>query len=230
MDANMALALEDFVPVILSGIGLTLLTRMIWELERGLGQMAAIGTVITVIGGLLKASAKVVWAVTGDDILWMSQSLFPMLGIGFTLFGWSLYQVRRVFQNKPPLSMPWLVPAIVIAIFGGFSIYVGIAGGPWKLVMLALATLANLSFHIMLIGASWKRGMRLVGALFLIDMLIVLLMSGMAPSMEQTIAMQWFEQLMQSFSQGCFALASWQYGRNVLASYRQPIMAQPALG
>lgn len=46
MEYTLGLALEDYLPVLFSIAGLTLLTRMIWRMERSLGQLALAGTIL----------------------------------------------------------------------------------------------------------------------------------------------------------------------------------------
>lgn len=229
MEYTLALALEDYLPVIFSAIGLGLLARMVGQMDRALGRMALIGVVLTISGGLLKATWKLIIAASGIDIVWMSQSLFPLMGPGFTLMAWSIWQARRVMHGKAPQRAFWLVPTLVIVAFVALAAYVATAGGPWRLIMLAMTTLANFAILLMLAAAAWRRKMWPTGGIFCLNLVIILMLSQMA-QMEQTIAFQWTEQLIQTASQGCFALAAWQISRRMEAGYRQTLALQPAMG
>lgn len=227
MQYTVPLALEDYLTVIFSGIGLALLTQMVAQLDRRLGRMALIGTILTVAGGALKATGKLVMAWGGPDLPVLNLGLFPLIAPGFTLMAWALYQIRRVFRNQPPLRRPWLVPTLVIALFGAASLAIGVAGGPWRVVLILQSTLGNLAILIMLISAAWGRKMWLAGTLFLITLVVVLLMSQMAQIPFQRIEMVWFEQVSQTLAQALFALGAWQYGQMVKETYGPRLVAQP---
>jgi hypothetical protein len=228
MQYSVTLALEDYLTVIFSTIGLALLTRMIGQLNRELGRMALLGTILACTGGVLKASGKLVMAVGGPDLPVLNQGLFPLIAPGFTLMAWALYQIRRTMRSQPPLRQPWVVPALLIVLFGAGALALGLAGGPWRVVLILQSTLANLAVLIMLIAAAWGRKMWLTGALFLTTLVVVLAMSQMARMPIQSIALVWGEQLSQTIAQALFALAAWQYGQSVVATYSRGLAAQPA--
>ncbi|WP_129674437.1 hypothetical protein [Candidatus Chloroploca sp. Khr17] len=222
------LALQDYMTVIFSAIGLIILTRMMMQMDRSIGRMATIGAILIVLGGLLKASGKLIISATGTEIGWMYHGLFPMIAPGFTIFGWSLYQVRRMLREQPPLKRPWMVPAIVIGLFAVFSVVIGQAGGPWRVPLILLASIGNIGMLVMLMLAAWGRKMWTTGALFLTTMLVVLLMSQMANMTFNTIAMVWFEQISQSIAQALFALGAWQYSQAIETTYIRRMVVSPA--
>lgn len=228
MEYTVGLALEDYLTVVFSGIGLALLTRMIGQLDRGLGRMALIGMVLTIAGGALKASGKLVMALGGPDLPVLNQALFPLIAPGFTLFAWSLYQIRRAFRDQPPLRRPWLVPAVLIGFFAVSSLSIGLAGGPWRVPLILLSSLANVTLLVMLIMAAWGRKMWVTGALFLFTMIVVLVMSQLAQIPFQSIEMIWFEQISQTIAQALFAVGAWQYGQRIEATYGARMAMQPA--
>ncbi|MFQ3661723.1 MAG: hypothetical protein SNJ69_04925 [Chloroflexaceae bacterium] len=222
------LALQDYMTVIFSALGLAILTRMVFQLNRSLGRMALVGTVLIVLGGVLKASGKLVSAAGGPDVALLHQGLFPLIAPGFTLIAWSLYQVRRVFRDQPPLSRPWLVPTVVIVVFGAGVLALALAGGPWKVPLILLATVGNVGMLVMLALAAWGRKMWVTGGLFLVTLLVVLVMSQLANMKEVSIGMIWFEQITQTIAQMLFALAAWNYSQKVEALYARPLAAQAA--
>ena len=69
---SLALALEDFVPVVLTAIGLLLIVRMIDRVDRGAGAWAALGAILVVAGGLSRATWKLVMAAGGPDLVLLS--------------------------------------------------------------------------------------------------------------------------------------------------------------
>jgi hypothetical protein len=225
---TVTLALEDYLTVVFSALGLALLTRMISQMDRAVGRMALLGTSLAVTGGVLKATGKLVLALGGPNLPVLNLGLFPLIAPGFTLMAWALYQIRRNLRSQPPLRQPWLVPGVLIVLFGAAALALGLAGGPWRVVLIAQSTLMNITALVLLIVAAWGRKLWLTGGLFLISMLVVLAMSHMASLPIQTLTMVWGEQISQTLAQMLFALGAWQYGEHVTTTYRQRLVAQSA--
>lgn len=228
MEYTIPLALQDYMTVIFSALGLTLLTRMISSIDRDLGRMALIGMVMVVTGGVFKATGKLVIAAGGPTLDWLYHGLFPLIAPGFTIFVWALYQVRRHFRDQAPLKRPWLVPLVLIALFGAGSIALGAAGGPWRVVLIMQATLANIVMLVMLAVAAWRRELRGAAVLFMVTLTVVLVMSQLARMPITDIRIVWFEQITQTIAQALFAFAAWQYGQVMTNSYRQRLALQTA--
>lgn len=227
MEYPLALALEDYLPVLFSIAGLVLLSRMIWRMDRSLGWLAAVGTFLIGTGGLMKATGKLVMAFGGSDVALLNLALFPLIAPGFTMVAWAFFQVGRTWNDQPVRPRTWIVPVVIIAVFSSISLTIWTNGGPWRLIFLLLATLANIVLSILLIRAVWQREMRLVAGLFLTNLLITLAMSQMAQIPMQTIALQWFEQLTQTVGQCCFLLASWQFSQQMERRYVPRLALQP---
>lgn len=220
------LALQDYMTVIFSALGLAILTRMVHQFNRELGRMALAGMALIVLGGFLKASGKLVSAAGGPDLALLHQGLFPLIAPGFALMAWSLYQIRRVFRDQPPLRRPWLAPAILIVVSGLGAFALAMAGGPWKAPLILLATIGNVGMLIMLALAAWGRKMWFTGALFIVALVVVLIMSQLANLKDVSIGMIWFEQITQTIAQMLFALAAWNFSQKVEALYARPLAAQ----
>ncbi|WP_129630340.1 hypothetical protein [Candidatus Oscillochloris fontis] len=225
MQYPVELALEDYLTVIFSGIGLILLTKMVFEMDRTLGRMALIGSILTISGGALKATGKLVMSMDGPDLPYLNLGLFPLIAPGFTLVGWSLFQVRKIMQGRPVSRQPWLVPAIVLGVFALGSGALFTVGGPWRVPLILLSSVANISLLVMLAIAAWKRDMKMASVFYITTLVVVLVMSQMAQIKFDNLGVIWFEQLSQTFAQALFAFASWKYGHAAVVSYR----SSPAL-
>jgi hypothetical protein len=225
---TVTLALEDYLTVVFSALGLALLTRMVGQMERTAGRMALFGTSFIVAGGALKATGKLVLALGGPNLPILNLGLFPLIAPGFTLMTWALYQMRRNLQGQPLLRWPWLVPGGLSILFGTAALALGLAGGPWRVVLLVQSTLMNIATLVLLIVAAWGCKLWLTSALFLISMLVVLVMSQMASLPIQTLAMVWGEQISQTLAQMLFALGAWQYGAYITTTYRPRLVTQSA--
>ncbi len=218
MEYSLGLALEDFLPVLFSALGLFILAGMIRRIDRGSGTMAYLGFALVALGGLLKASWKLVYVTSGQDVVWMADSLFVLLGPGFTFFAWALWSAQQALAGKTIPRNVWLRPLGVIALFGVGAISASVfAGGrTWNYILLTLTTFANLAVGVLLIRQSRQQGLTLAAALFLVNLVVVFAMSGMARIENQTIALQWFEQIVNTLGQGAFAFAAWQLSRDTL--------------
>ncbi len=215
MEYSLALALEDYLPVIFSIIGVSLIARAIWRLDRGLGAMAFVGVGLMAVGGVLKATWKLLMALNGADIPLFSQALFPMIAPGFTLITVAVYSYTRQLRGKAGLRWPWLAPLIIIGLFGGGSALIAANGGPWRVPLIMLATIANVTLLLLLAVGAWKRNMRPLAVVFVVVLLVIIGMSQMATNVPQTIAMQWFEQIAQTLAQLAFCLGVWQLTRRM---------------
>lgn len=215
MEYSLALALEDYLPVIFSLVGVWFIARTVSQLDRGLGSMVYVGLGLLAVGGVLKATWKLLMALNGTDVPLFSQALFPMIAPGFTLIATAVYSYTRQLQGKPGLRRPWLVPLIVIALFGGGSALIASNGGPWRVPLIMLATLGNTALLLMLAIGAWRRNMRPLAVVFVIVLLTIIGMSQMANNVPQTIPVQWFEQIVQTLAQIAFCLGTWQLTRQM---------------
>ncbi len=210
MEYSLALALEDYLPVIFSIIGVSLLSRAIWQRDRALGRMAFVGVGLMAIGGVLKATWKLLMAINGTDVPLFSQALFPMIAPGLTLIAVAMYNYTRLLKGKAGIRWFWLVPLIIIGLFVSGSVLIAANGGPWRVPLIMLATIANVTLLIMLAIEAWKRNMRAIAVVFIVVLVVVIGMSQMANNVPQTIAVQWFEQIAQTLAQLAFCLGIWQ--------------------
>jgi hypothetical protein len=87
----------------------------------------------------------------------------------------------------------------------------------WKIPLLAVMTLSSLGAQGILTYISFKRKARLAAYLFIVAVLCMLGMSGMASGSEQTVAVQWIEESMNASGQLAFAAACWLLYRDYAA-------------
>ena len=215
MDYTVSLALVDFLPVILSGIGVFLIARMIGRFDATSGKVAYLAATLIVLGGLTKVVWKFTIAATGIDLLGVDNMLFVFLGPGFTLFSWSLWNAQQVMQGKAIAKNVWLRPLGVIALFGIGAISARLAQPgerTWFFILMTLTTFANMAVSVLVIRQSLWQAQKLAAALFIVNLVGVFALNGMA-RVDQTIAMQWVEEGLQVFIQLAFAVAAWMMTR-----------------
>jgi hypothetical protein len=185
---------------------------MVAHINAMQGNVAALGAILTVAGGFFKALWKTFMASTGGtlDINWMEDGLFVFMAPGYTLLAWSVWQTVRTVQGKKTFNT-WLAPVIIIAIMfaGSFYLYTSNPTSPaWERILLSVMVLATVITGILLIVFGFRQKLPLAGWLFIINLVGIFLLNGLARMDDQTIALQWIEESINTVSWLCFAIAA----------------------
>jgi len=210
MEYTISLALVDFLPVIFTTVGFYFLYKMVTHVDATQGKVFLVGAVLTVIGGFLKATWKLNIAASGNDIRWMDDGMFAWMAVGYTLIFWSIWQTVRTVQGKKALNS-WIVPTVLSALTlaGAYYLYTSMPESrSWKFTLLGVMSLASIFTSVLLIIFAFRQKLSLAGALFVVNLIVIFLMNGLARMPEQTIALQWIEESINSISWFCFAIAS----------------------
>ncbi len=212
MDYTLSLALVDFLPVGFTAIGLYFIYRMVAHIHVWQGNVAALGAVLTVAGGFFKALWKLLMALSGGtiDINWMEDGLFVFMAPGYTLLAWSVWQTVRAVQGKKVFNT-WLAPVILITIMfaGSYYLYTSNPASPaWERLLLSVMVLATVITGILLIVFGFRQELPLAGWLFIINLVGIFLLNGLARLDDQTIALQWIEESINTVAWLSFAFAS----------------------
>lgn len=196
MDTNMLpLALFDFVPNIAYLVGAYFLVRLILR-ERGTrcGRMFMAGALLVFLGGALKATWKLIFVLTGQDLTLLSEQQFVLLAVGFTGTVTAIILLAREWGRKERSGSgpgPATLPAMAA----------------WKIPFLLVMTLAQLGALGILAYLGFRRKLPLAGALFAVTFTATLAMAILA-STPQNIAVQWIEEGVNSLGQVCFAVGA----------------------
>ena len=211
-DYSLALALFDYLPVAMSALGLGLLAQLLSRVLPGALGWLLVGAGLVVAGGLSKATWKLIWVLTGQDIEVLDALLFICIAPGMILLAchaaaasWRWRNAAAAVhpgRNSLLLAAPLLVAAGLAAAFA--------EGRAWFFVLLAAGATANIVLALMLVRLSWVWGRRSTGAFFLLSILLTLGLSALARIPEQTAALQWLEETINLVAQGCFALGVWR--------------------
>jgi hypothetical protein len=216
---TLGLALEDFIPVIFSSIGLYFVSRMVGNVNARLGQMASIGWILVTIGGFLKATWKLIMALTQTqtNIVWFDKGMFIWMSAGFTLLAFALWFMGEIRSGKQPERV-WIGPAVVLGLSLIAILFTGFPDpnvNTWRFILLGVMTIGNVVMVILLIQQARANSQNLLAVLFLVNIVIVFILSGLARIPDQTIPLQWTEQLLNTFAQGAFAYAAWKLSQTV---------------
>jgi hypothetical protein len=212
MTPTIALALEDFLPVLLTLLALLLLTRMIFSVDQRSGYAAVLGLILVVLGGTLKATSKLLWVVFGESIPWMENSLFLLLAPGFASLTWAIWCSQRRFFRKVQTRYVSQVPVLFIFFIGAGNIYFNTSGQgrSWFFVLLSLVVVMSSLMVVLLSKYAWHYGLKSTALLFLLYLVITLLMNGMAQTPSSSLEMEWAKQSVNTAAAAILAFASWR--------------------
>jgi hypothetical protein len=189
---SLGLCLFDFVPNVAFGVGAFFLVRMARiVLGRRCAWPMTGGVLLVFFGGLLKAIWKLLYASGLGDVRVFSEAQFVLLAPGFLLVFTSMVMCMRSDRRGAQGDGQQTVLALAI----------------WKIPFLIVTTLCSIGAYGLLSYMAFRKGTRLAAVLFIVAVLCLLGMSGMA-SGEQTVARQWIEQSVNSAGQAAFALGS----------------------
>lgn len=211
---SLALALEDFVPVLLTAIGLFLIVRMIRRVDRSAGAWAALGAVMVVGGGLSRATWKLVMAAGGPDLVPLFLALYVLLVAGYLLFVMALWRGWQATNGRRARVPTWAAAAVALVVLLPLTAVLAPAGGR-ILPLLWLFTATGASVVASLLLARWARriGRQGLGWLFIVSMVVTLLLNGLARAEAQSEALQWVEQVLNTLNQGAFLLGAFMLER-----------------
>jgi urease accessory protein len=191
-------------------VGLFFLARWTSFLDQKLGRLAYFGGILIVLGGFMKAAWKLIFHISELDIAWLSESLFVLMGPGFTFLTWAFYSARRSLYTGHAVPYSWLFPSLISI----FALTLALAfqqGRTWSFILLGLTTLANSALSVLLIRQALQQRLTLAALLFGLNLILIFGMAGMARVPTQTIRLQWIEQLINTLSQGAFTYAAFLF-------------------
>jgi len=111
-------AIEDFVPVLLSAAGLWLISRWVGSTDTRLGGWAIVGTALVALGGLSKATHKLLLTTANADVTLLDAALFPLLAAGFAVVAASVWSAAH--PHRPVLASLLAAPVVWVI---GFAAY-----------------------------------------------------------------------------------------------------------
>ena len=209
-EINLPLAVEDYLPVALFAIGLFFIAKLISNRNKQAGNVAFFGGILVTLGGLFKASWKLIQALGGADIPFLNNSLFVLLSSGFICVAWAFWKSR---SGETSWGNLLVVPIVLILIVWAIAGYIGFftESRAWFFLLLGATTLANIALLFQLILLSYKNRLWFVIGLYLINLIVIF---ALARSADQTVTMQWIKQIITTISQLSFAVASWKLLQN----------------
>jgi hypothetical protein len=195
---GLALAGEDFVPVLLAGLGTLVLGQYAGRVLPAVRVPALLAGALVTLGGLAKAVWKLLVAAEPcRNYPVLENLLFPCLAFGFAGIACALVGVWRRRQA------PWW-PFLLLPVLGGAAALA--VWDTWPLLIVS-------AIGAVLVGVLASRlcrrdGDRLGAVLFVVYIVGTLVLPPLAGRPDQSQELQWGEQLTNTVVQLCFLLGA----------------------
>ena len=195
---GLALAIEDFVPVLLAGAGSVVLGQAAGRAVPAVRVPALLAGALITLGGLAKAVWKLLVAAEPcRNYPFLENLLFPCLAFGFAGVAWALVSVRgrRLVGRWSFFVLP------IVA-----SIAALIVSDTWPLLI--AAAIAGITVGVLTLLMSRSYGDRVGVGLFVVYILGIMVLPPLGSRPDQSEQLQWIEQLTNSVVQLCYLLGA----------------------
>ena len=210
---SLGLALFDYLPVLLSVFGLYLLALALARTLPASRLPAMVGVCLIAAGGLSKASWKLWWVLSQEDLVVLANMLFILMAPGFLLLAVHCYSAQRIWHQRgaPSTARSNTIAATAIVLLAvAVSLAAKEDGKSWFFILLAVASLANIAISSILIRLSWRCDQRATAALFALSISLIVSLGGLSRFSAGSAPLQWLAECLNTAAHGSFALAMWR--------------------
>lgn len=214
---TIALALFDYVPIAFSALALTLIVKKLrHESSLAVSSLATLGAILIVLGGLSKATWKLILSGFSTNIMALNNSLFICLSAGFLLLAYALFSARTPAKDNSVNSSTAI--ALIFIASGGAALLAGTFSESryWVFYLIGFTTMANTAVIFLLVRQALRSQLYLAAILLMVNLVGIFTLSALSRLPDQTAALQWMEELCNTGAQAAFAYAAWrlyQYSR-----------------
>jgi hypothetical protein len=198
----LSLALQNFMPVLLSAAALWNFGRMLARDGATSAAAASIAMLLIVLGGSMKAFWKLLMSMWNIDVPLLSVALFPLIAPGFALLALTVLRVRA--------SRAKLAIAAIVAVLLGSAVSATAGVTMWKMPLLTLLTTAMLACAIGLVRRARAERDSLSTVLVLTYTLTSFGLSGIAAAGAGSLSLQWTEQIVSTLGASALLWAAWR--------------------
>lgn len=234
-DFTLGLALFDFVPVIFTGLAAWFLAQTVTAQGVPTPRLAFVGAALLLAAGLSKAAWKLIATLTGEDLAWLANLLFPLMAPGFVLLAVGMWGVARRAGGRPVPASLWIGPLAAIAGVYALAAYRGIDPGierGWFMPMMGLASVGNLGLTAILIGLAIRARRFGLVSLFVLNLAMIFALIPIAQINPKPVSLHWLEQTVSAGGAAAFALACYRLQRHLGLAPPRPrgtVQAEPAV-
>lgn len=184
------MAIVDFIPVALFFTAALLLLRDLYnKMVKGAYALLAAGSIMVLIGGIYKATWKILYALNVCDFTVLGESLFPLQAPGFVLFGLALIGMFTKYNKEKGKQERLLSVGTVPLFFSNMPFVVlqivGCSSAQWCLFAIAL-----------------RMKKKLAAVLFVLAFVFMLGMGYLSSKFDDSSSMHWVAQFVNILSQG----------------------------
>ena len=181
---TVTMAIVDFIPVVLFFIAAVILQNDLYtKLSKTKYTLLSAGSLMIFVGGTLKATWKILYALNICDYQALDISFFPFQGIGFLLVFLSLTGICSKKFNKLYSVVPVFtsnMPFVILQV-------IGCAGT-----------------QFMLMGKSLQMKKKSAFVMYIIAFIFMLGMGYLSAKFDDSSSMHWLAQCTNIISQGAF--------------------------
>ena len=207
-DFSIAMALVDYVPVLLFAAAALLLQRDLYhKMSKGAFALFAAGTVDVFCAGFLKATWKLLYAAGVCDFRALDEMFFPVQSIGFLLAGLGIVAMVCVRQKGERVYTAAAAPAV----FSGTFLFVG----------LMVAGLACMNAGLSYVAVKMKKPAAVV--YFAITFVCCMGMGYLSSQDFAQASMNWIAEGVNTVGQGALLLGAVTLHRAGLARWELPV-------
>ncbi len=218
---SVGVALFDYLPVLASAFGLICLALAIGHRHHALRTASWLAAALIILGGLCKASWKLIIALQAQDIVWLSNLLFIFLAPGFFALSFSMFHASRAWRAGVSANSASF-PADRLALWSSLPLLIGLVAYAvwpqtriWFFCLLGLTTLANASLLLQAFKAAHWSGLPLPVLLcFVYNFAATVSLSGLA-RLSPGEASAWIQQSVNLSAQLALAIGCWQLARRM---------------
>lgn len=213
---SLGVALFDFVPVLVAAGGFALLARGIAARHHALAVVAWLGAALIPLGGLCKASWKLIVATQQREIPWLENLLFIAMAPGFAVLSFSLFHARRAWQSGvAPATAGYpaarLLLWLALPLLGALAAAIAMPESrAWFFCLLAATTIANAALLLQAaLAARWASLSWPVQLSFFYNFAATLALAGLSRLLPgETTA--WIQEAVNLSAQAALAYGLWR--------------------
>lgn len=205
-DFSVAMALVDYIPVILFFIASIMLQRDLYnKMSKGAFALFSAGTINIFAAGALKAFYKLLYAVNVCDFEPLNDMFFPVQSIGFLLAGIGMLAMIFHKQGNGVVAL-----SVAPVVWKGTFLFVG----------LMVAGLGCMDAGLIILCNRLKKRSAIV--LFVVSFICSMGMGYLSSRDFAQASMNWIAEGVNIVGQGCLLGGAWMLHKAGLAEYKIP--------
>lgn len=188
-DFSVGMALFDYIPIVFFALGAFILLRDFYKrVRKDTYLLFAIGVILVAVGGIFKATWKLLYAANICDISIFDELFFPLQSLGFLLAGVAV--ISMLFSKSAKSSKLYAMePSLLI------------------MILLMVSGLCLMDAGLCVISKRLKKPVAIV--VFALSFICCLGMGYLSSKDFEKASMNWIAECVNFCGQGLFLLGTW---------------------